>query len=171
MKQPTLEDIQEKRKLWDINDSRAQKFHYLIGEMIAVDLQPFSVVEDLGFNRLLNNMCPNYRVTSRKYIKDNIVTDIHHKVKNMIQEEINNATFMSFTSDGWTASTANTSFLSLTAHWIDENYEQTTFILRVFPGPARRLRPCIRASTRHRFRLTSDGRLTLRVQTADTEAD
>ena len=36
-------------KRWDINDSRAQNIHTKMGEMIALDYQPFSVVEDVGF--------------------------------------------------------------------------------------------------------------------------
>ena len=77
--------------------------------MIPVDLQPFSVVEDLGFTRLLNHISPNYQIPSRKYIKENIVQDIYVKVRNKIQEEINTATYLSLASDGWTASSANVS--------------------------------------------------------------
>ncbi|XP_040573979.1 zinc finger BED domain-containing protein 4-like [Lepeophtheirus salmonis] len=135
-KQLTLDAIQEKCKIWDINNSRAKKYHYPIGEMISVDLEQFSLVEDLGFNGLLNNVCSNYRVPSNKYIRDNIVTDIHQKVNNILQQEINSTKFISFTSDGWTATTTNTSFLSLTGHWIDDNFDQNTFVLRVVSFPS-----------------------------------
>ncbi|CAH1980952.1 unnamed protein product [Acanthoscelides obtectus] len=33
---------------WDINDSRAKIIHQAIGEMIVLDNQPFSVVENKG---------------------------------------------------------------------------------------------------------------------------
>ncbi|KAL3091647.1 hypothetical protein niasHT_024229 [Heterodera trifolii] len=34
-------------------------------EFIAVDLQPFSVVEDVGFKRLINELQPKYHIPSR----------------------------------------------------------------------------------------------------------
>jgi hypothetical protein len=97
-KQLTLQESVDQRKIWDINDKRSQKIHKYIGEMIAIDLQPFSVVEDIGFIRLLNHMCPNYQIPSRKYIKENIVQDIYMKVRNKIQEDITSATHLSLTS-------------------------------------------------------------------------
>lgn len=64
--------------------------------MIAVDLQPFSIVEDIGFQRLLKEICPNYNIPSRKYIKESIY-NIYSKVRNNILNELND---ISFTVDG-----------------------------------------------------------------------
>lgn len=56
--QAYLQRILEKKK---INDSRAQKYHYLIGEMIAIDNEPLSIVDHHeGFKRLLNNALPQH---------------------------------------------------------------------------------------------------------------
>ena len=38
-------------KIWDIKSTQAKKIHFAIGEMIAIDSQPFLFVEDLGFKR------------------------------------------------------------------------------------------------------------------------
>ena len=81
----------------------------------------------------MNHLCPNYKIPSRKYVKDQILQDIYNNVKEKIQNEINSAKFISFTSDGWTANTSNISFLSFTAHWINENYKQESAIIRVVP--------------------------------------
>ena len=51
--QLSLEETQELSKPWDINDARSQRVHRRIGEMLAVDCQPLSVVEDVGFKRVL----------------------------------------------------------------------------------------------------------------------
>ena len=106
-KQLTLTETLNRNKIWDINNNKAQKIHKYTAEMIAIDLQPFSVIEDTGFIRLINHLCPNYKLSSRKYIKEKIIQDIYVKVRSKIQAEINIATHLSFTSDGWTASTAN----------------------------------------------------------------
>ena len=47
------EETQELSKPWDINDARSQRVHKRIGEMLAVDCQPLSMVEDVGFRRVL----------------------------------------------------------------------------------------------------------------------
>ena len=64
-KQETLEEIVEKRKLWDINDHKAIKLHNIIGEMIACDNQPYSFVEDIGFLKLMKEAQPRYKVPTR----------------------------------------------------------------------------------------------------------
>ena len=48
-KQATLEESFV--KVWDINSSMSQEIIKTIGEMICVDLQPVSIVTDVGFNR------------------------------------------------------------------------------------------------------------------------
>ena len=45
-KQITLEESQCRSKVWDINDSRTLCVTTKIGEMIAVDCHPFSIVDD-----------------------------------------------------------------------------------------------------------------------------
>ena len=60
-KQLTLVETLVKVKVWDINDSYAVRIHRLIGEMIATDNQPFSVVHDTGFSRLMKTLKPRYK--------------------------------------------------------------------------------------------------------------
>ena len=64
--QQTLFETLERKKPWDIIDHKSKLFHNYIAEMIAVDIQPFSIVEDLGFQMLLHHICPNYCIPSRK---------------------------------------------------------------------------------------------------------
>jgi hypothetical protein len=115
--QPTIEAVLTEKKLWDINDHRAKDIHYFIGEMIDVDIQPYSVTSDIGFQRPLRKICPNYNIPSRKYFTDTIIPDIFWEVKTKLQTSLNKATKISLTSDIWTASTNNSPFLSITGHW------------------------------------------------------
>lgn len=59
-KQPTIEDVFQLRNICDTNDSKDKRVHMYIGEMIAMDIQPFSIVENIYFARLMNQICPNY---------------------------------------------------------------------------------------------------------------
>jgi hypothetical protein len=131
--QPTTEAVLTKKKLWDINDHRAKKIHYLSDEMIAVDIQLYSVTSDTGFQRLLRKICPNYNIPSRKYFTDTIIPDIFQKVKTRLQTSLDKATNISLTTDIWTASTNNSPFLSITGHWLPNQFEQKRAILTVLP--------------------------------------
>ena len=46
-----LYHLQTKHRVWDINDSRFICIYKKIGEFIALDCQPLSVVSDVGFVR------------------------------------------------------------------------------------------------------------------------
>ncbi len=70
--------------------------------MTILDLKPFFVVEDAGFNQLLTHLCPNYTMPSRKYVSG-VVDDIANKLKSAVKGEIAKAVYISLTSDGWIA--------------------------------------------------------------------
>ena len=131
--QATIQEILTRKKLWDINDHRAQELHTRIGEMIALDIQPYSVTEDIGFQRVLKLACPNYSIPSRRYFSEKVVPNIYSKVRDKVQNMVNSAKYISLTSDVWTASTNGTPFLSLTGHWLSETFEQQMAVLRVVP--------------------------------------
>lgn len=135
-KQQTLMACLEKKKLWDINNAKSVEIHYAIGEMIALDNQPYSIVGDTGFNRLIKLLQPHYQLPSRKYITDVIMPDILQKCKQKITRQINETEFVSITSDIWTESTNNRSFISFTCHWINSDFEFREAVLNIkhFPG-------------------------------------
>lgn len=130
--QITLEQTVELKKIWDINTAQSQIIHYAIGEMIAVDCQPYSIVEDVGFSRLMKTLKPNYQLPSRKYFSEKIVPSIHARVFEKVMATVNEAENISFTTDIWT-SNSKISFISLTAHCLNANFEQKTVVLRVMP--------------------------------------
>src|ERR1700755_696080 len=134
--QPTIQSVLVKSKIWNINDHKFQEIHYLIGDMKAVDIQPYSFTSDIGFQRLIAKLCPNYRIPSRKYFIDKIILDIFMKVKAKIQTSLNEISSLSLTTDIWTASTNNAPFLSVIGHWLSDEFEQCRAVLRVviFPG-------------------------------------
>lgn len=52
-------------KGWDINDNRSIEIHRKIGEMIAIDCQPYRFVENEGFRRLMSHLQPRYKVSHK----------------------------------------------------------------------------------------------------------
>ena len=71
--------------------------------MIAFDMQPFSVVEDMGFIWLVKALEPRYTVPSRKYLIEKVLPAVHYDVMSKVREKIENVDYFSFTTDAWSA--------------------------------------------------------------------
>ncbi|XP_064468535.1 E3 SUMO-protein ligase ZBED1-like [Ornithodoros turicata] len=94
--------------------------------MIALDLQPYSIVQDRGFQELLAEAVPHYEPPSRTTLSWTLIPRLYHETRSKVQAELDAALgdgveSMSFTSDMWT-SQANDSYISLTCHFTDANF-------------------------------------------------
>ena len=61
-RQPTMEETRARVKIWDINDPKAEHIHCKIAEMMALDYQPLSVINDVGFTCILQSVKPKYKI-------------------------------------------------------------------------------------------------------------
>lgn len=123
------------KNVWDINSNKAKEYHKLIGEMIAVDNQPFSIVNDMGFKHLIAKAVPKYKMPSENYFKETVLPNIYEQCKGTLQKIIEaRSGKISFTTDIWT-SNSNKAFISLTGHWIS-NGTRCSYVLNTkgFPG-------------------------------------
>ena len=128
-RQLTMLEAETKVKVWDINDPHAMRIHKLVGEMIATDNQPFSVVHDTGFNRLIKTLEPRYVLPSRKYFSESIVSDIKEKINAKLAEMLIGVPYVSLTTDIWSSSSAQESLISLTAHWVTADFNRVSAVL------------------------------------------
>lgn len=118
--QSTLEDSFISK--WKIDDPRSVPITKSIAEMIAVDNQPISVVEDKGFNRLMQLVKPKYQMPSRKHVGETVIPQLYEQLKKTIQDELSKTNTVSVTSDMWTNLNNLFSFLSFTIHWLDDEF-------------------------------------------------
>jgi len=131
-RQLSLSEVQDRSKPWDINDQRAQRVHRKIGEMLAIDCQPISMVEDVGFRQVLKLLEPHYQCPSRKYFTETIIPNIYSGMKEEVVRLINShdgESYLSFTMDAWSSSVNDTALLSLTAHWIDSQFKRVSAVM------------------------------------------
>ena len=123
LSQPTIQDLFQRQRKWPNSDQRSKLIDKLITEMIITDNQPFTVVSDIGFKRLMGAAAPQYSLKSEKYYRTGMLPEVHHKVvkkvKALIQPEIAGHA-LSFTRDCWSGSTE--SLMSLTCHFIDNEW-------------------------------------------------
>lgn len=82
--QQTLETVVEKMRPLARNSSRFQKITTKIGEFIATDYQPFSIVEDDGFRKLINFLEPRFKMPSRNYFRDTFHANLFKTAQNKV---------------------------------------------------------------------------------------
>ena len=97
--------------------------------MIAQDSHPFSIVDDDGFRSLLDALQPRYIILSRKYFSESIMLKLFEDMKSVVDTEISAVSHFSLTTDKWTTYLNSSSLLSLTAHWLNNSFEQRSALL------------------------------------------
>ncbi len=66
---------------------------------ILLDDQPICVVENVGFQRLVEHLEPRYQLPNRHAISDTLIPLKYKQVSNFISERLENAASVSFTTD------------------------------------------------------------------------
>ena len=139
IRQLTLAEVKENKESWTYDHPQHKKITNWIAEMMALDSQPFSIVEDAGFLRLLANVCPKYVMPSRKYFSEKIIPAIFSNIRAKLYDEIHSygGKFpVSFTTDIWTREAGGDSLISWTAHYVNpESFTMEERILQVCPFP------------------------------------
>ena len=137
-KQLSLEESFASKKIWDINDSRSKGIHKAIMTMMALENQPFSIVEDDGFVKLMAHLQPRYLIPSRKYFSETMLSEVYGDLRSTVLDELAapEGDFVSFTSDIWTCSSSSEAFISLSGHWIKTSFKRQSAVLAAahFPG-------------------------------------
>ena len=93
LKQSTLKGLAERKKPLSPDHPRAKELTYRLAVMIAIDLQPFSIVEDVGFRQLVAALEPRFSLPSRRYLSEVVIPEIHAKVKHGITELLQSAKY------------------------------------------------------------------------------
>lgn len=105
--------------------------------MIALDNLPYSTVNNVGFQRLMSKVSPQYVIRGRKYFTEKIIPEIYDGLVTAIKNQLLSAQYVSLTSDLWTCSHTNESFISFTGHWFypsDFTYNHVVLNCKHFPG-------------------------------------
>jgi hypothetical protein len=98
--------------------------------MILADMQPVSVVEDDGFVRLIKQAWPKYELPSRKYFSDKLPV-IYGLVRDAIKTRMPKDGWLSFGTDGWSSRNGEYSYESVTAYWLDDDFNLQSRVLDI----------------------------------------
>lgn len=117
------------------SNARAKQITELIANMVARDIRPAAIVEGEGFKALLKFIEPGYQVPTSTHISK-ILQQKHQLGKRVLKEKIQSDADvgLALTTDIW-SSCANDAYLSLTGHFLTEQWESISCILSTCPFP------------------------------------
>ena len=99
-----------------------------------MDLRPIAVVDGYGFKALMKMVEPGYTVASRPH-----VTTTCRREYNLLKEQliqVVESRHVALTTDIWT-SRATQAYITLTCHWIDDNWKLNSKVLFTAEMPER----------------------------------
>jgi len=88
LKQPTFSGFDDLKKPFDPSDPKQLKITRLIGEMLVLDIQPFSIVGDDSFKQLVHFMEPRYHMPDRTHFLRRVIPDLYDEVASNLQSEV-----------------------------------------------------------------------------------
>lgn len=109
---------------------KVQKIDEQVLRMITKGHHSFRIVEEPEFKKLVHlvSTCPGYTLPTRKTISNNMLDNTYGKLLEEVKLNIQSGTAICLTTDGWT-SMSHSSYLAVTAHFIDSNTELKTYLL------------------------------------------
>ena len=133
MSQISAIDCFELSKPYKFDSKEAMIINRRISEMIAVDNQPISIVEDVGFSRLMKEVKPRYQLPSRKWFMNTMLPQLQAEIMTKVNHNLEDCDAFSFTSDGWTNNN-DKCFFSFTCQGIRKStWERFIFVLAAKP--------------------------------------
>jgi len=105
----------------------------LLVDFVAVDQQPFSIVESQQFKILVKKLNPRYDVPCRQTLKENFILEFNERRKHLMDEILQIKSKISLTTDIWTSDISKECYLGITMHFINDNWEMKNFLLDLVP--------------------------------------
>ncbi|XP_068120743.1 zinc finger BED domain-containing protein 4-like [Hyperolius riggenbachi] len=100
--------------------------------MIALDFQPFSIVDDRGFKNFVATIDPTYFLPHRETLTTTLMPSMYVRTKAHVMECVNDASAVCLTTDCWTSRTT-VSFMAVTCHYINKDFKLMSSLLDCFP--------------------------------------
>ena len=76
---------------------------------------------------------PRYKLPLRQTFSAKIIPDMYEAVMAKLNTISEGEPFLSFTSDGWSDTASGAALLSLTVHWLDEQFERRHAVIGAIP--------------------------------------
>ena len=113
--------------------SRKQQLDEALLNLIVIDTQPLSVVENEGFRAFVHLLDPTYTIPGRKALKQ-MLQSKYKSTHDKAVAEVSKASTVCLTADMWTSINMD-AYLAVTGHFITEEVQLKTVLLGVKQFP------------------------------------
>ncbi|CAG8847386.1 20330_t:CDS:2, partial [Gigaspora margarita] len=119
-----------------ITKRRQEKIAQLLVEFIIEDCQPFHILRNKAFRRLLNYMESGFQIPCEPTVKK-MINKAYYWSRDQLFSMINmDGGYVNLTTDLWSSRT-NQGYIGITVTWIDSNFElkEALLTIRLLPSP------------------------------------
>lgn len=130
LQQSSLDFYSNSKNKYPANSSIAKSLTDKLAIMIAKDMQPLSVVENVGFINFQQALNPRYIMPTRKSIRVSI-ENLYEVLKNKLSLQLQTVnTDVHLTTDMWTDTNKFISYMAVTCHYIDDDFKLQRYTLQ-----------------------------------------
>ena len=153
LQQHTISEMTQTWQKYSPTCARSKNIDQALIRMIAINMQPATIVEDTGFQSLVCLLDSWYQLSSRRHIMRSLLPDMYTTRAKEIKRELLQISHVALTSDLWTSRTTE-SYLAITCHFVTSTWELKFLVLAMFG-----LKKTTRLSTlpRHSQKLQKNG--------------
>lgn len=128
----TMATFLNKEPFYGSDSNIKKRLDKKVMDMIAKDVRPFSCVHDEGFVELMQEAVPRYKLPSRTYFRDVMLPTEYDLLSLKLRAALETVKHVGLTTDLWT-SAANEGYITITCHFITENFKLTSALLSTAP--------------------------------------
>lgn len=137
-KQKTLQfqPVKSKFEMKPLSDGRYDhmKQREVVAHWILMNEQPFNVVENYGFTFMLSINQPQFEKISRATTKKDVI-NVYEIEKKKLQLALKDINKISLTTDIWKSKVQKISYMCVTGHFVDSQWELQKRLLSFIPLP------------------------------------
>ena len=126
--QPTINSAMESQTPYGDKHPRKLQIDRKVLDLIVVDLQPLSVVEDKAFRSLLYTVDKRYTMIARRTLRDVLLPKVYKEKKTALFHELAAVDSVGITTDQWT-SRATEGYTTVTCHYVKPDWTLASPVL------------------------------------------
>ena len=131
LRQRTISEMAQIWQKYSPTCARSKNIDQALIRMIAIDMQPATIVEDTGFQSLVCLLDSRYQLPSRRHVMRSLLPDMYTTRAGEIKRELLQISHVALTSDLWTSRTKE-SYLTITCHFVTSAWELKSLVLETF---------------------------------------
>lgn len=134
--QPTISSAMESQTPYAIRHPKKVMLDRKVLDLIVVDMQPLSIVEDKAFRALVYALDKRYSIVARSTLRDRLLPKVYNDKKSELFKELTTVDHVGITTDQWT-SRATEGYTTVTCHYIRSDWSLASPVLATRSSGAR----------------------------------